>query len=423
MHPEDDRCRGPAVRKTLIERLLSPYRGIDRRVLWVMLCNLLFIGARLAVLTFLAIYFVRNQGLPAALVGVAFLVENIARAFAAPIAGSLSDRIGRLPLLVASAVGAAILVPAFLAVRDPSTLFIWSVAVGLVQAPFFPVSTALLVDLVPAERRQRAFALNYTGLSLGFTVAIVPAGFLAERNFVLLGLAAGATYLLIPIIVLTALRGAGVPTGGTEGAGVVARAVLAFRDRAFVGFALLALAFPLSLGIISLAMPLYAADSGLTTREIGLVLAVNGVLVILLAVPVNAALERFGPFRSLPYSAALIAAAYAGFAVAPNVTGLFIALVFFSAGEVIFSAALPAAVAALAPTDARGTYQGAWAMVLALAIGSALFLAGLGRDLVGWPATWTGFIALTLAGGVGLAVFGGRLGRATATRAASQHAQ
>ena len=414
----------------MIEPLLAPYRGIDRRVLWVMLCNLLFIGARLAVLTFLSIYFVRIQGLPAALVGVAFLVENIARALVAPIAGSISDRVGRVPLLVASALGAAVLVPGFLAVRDASTLFIWSVAVGLAQAPFFPVSNALLVDLVPAERRQRAFALNYTALSLGYTIAIVPAGFLAERDFVMLGLAAGATSLLIPVIVLTALRGAGGASGGTEGTGVVARAVLAFRDRAFVGFALLALAFPLSLGIISLAMPLYAADSGVTTREIGLVLAVNGVLVILLAVPVNAALERFGPFRSLPYSAALIAAAYAGFAVAPNVTGLFIGLILYSAGEVIFSAALPAAVAALAPADARGSYQGAWAMVIALAIGSALFLAGLGRDLVGWSATWSGFIAATLVGGVGLAAFGGRLGRASATRAAaasnlghSQHAQ
>ena len=407
----------------MIERLLAPYRGIDPRVLWVMLCNLLFIGARLAVLTFLAIYFVRNQGLPAALVGVAFLIENIARALTAPIAGSISDRFGRLPLLVASAIGAAIIVPAFLVVRDATSLFIWSVAVGLVQAPFFPVSNALLVDLVPADRRQRAFALNYTGLSLGYTIAIVPAGFLAERDFVMLGLAAGATYLLIPVIVLTALRGAGASTGTAEGAGVVARAVLAFRDRAFVGFALLALAFPLSLGVLSLAMPLYAVDSGLTTREIGLVLSVNGVLVIILAVPVNAALERFGPFRSLPYSAALIAAAYTGFAVAPNVTGLFIALVLFSAAEVIFSAALPAAVAALAPENARGTYQGAWAMVLALAIGSALFLAGLGRDSVGWSATWFGFIAVTLAGGVGLAVFGGRLRRATATRAASQQAQ
>jgi predicted MFS family arabinose efflux permease len=145
------------------------------------------------------------------------------------------------------------------------------------------VSTALLADLVPAERRQRAFALNYTGLSLGFTIAIIPAGFLAERDFVLLGLASGATYLLIPIIALTALRGTGRASGPAEGPGVFAHAVLAFRDRALVGFALLALAFPLSLGIISLAMPLYAADSGITTREIGLVLAVNGVLVVLLA--------------------------------------------------------------------------------------------------------------------------------------------
>jgi len=274
-----------------------------------------------------------------------------------------------------------------------------------------------LVDLIPAERRQRAFALNYTGLSLGYTAAIIPAGYLAERDFVLLGVASGATYLLIPLLLLTALRGVRRPNGLAD-AGVVSRAVLAFRDRAFVGFALLASALPLSLGVVSLAMPLYAADSGVPTREIGVVLAANGVVVVLLAVPVNAVLERFGPFRSLPYSAVLIAAAYVGFAVAPHVVGLLIALVLFSAGEVIFSASLPAAVAALAPADARGSYQGAWAMVFALAIGSALFLAGLGRDLIGWSATWSGFVVLTLTAGVGLAINGGWLGRATAGSAA-----
>jgi hypothetical protein len=110
------------VGKILIERLLAPYRGLDPRVFWVMLCNLLFLGARLAVLTFLSIYVVRNQG------------------FARPIRGRCvpgrehrprrrrSDRWidlrPRVPLLVASALGAAILVPAFLAFRDPSALFV-----------------------------------------------------------------------------------------------------------------------------------------------------------------------------------------------------------------------------------------------------------------------------------------------------------
>jgi len=404
---------------SLIERLFGPYRGLDPQVLWLVFCNLLFLGARLAVLTFLSIYFVRGQGLPAALVGVAFLVESTARAVASPVAGALSDRLGRLPLLVASALGAAILVPAFLIVHDPLVLFAWSVAVGLVQAPFFPVSAALLIDLVAAERQQRAFALNYTGLSLGFTLAIIPAGFLAERDFVLLGLASGMTYLLIPIVAVVALRGVARPRRFAGDIGVLAGSVLAFRDRAFVGFALLASALPISLGILAAALPLYAADVGVPTRDIGLVLAVNGVLVVLLAVPVNAALEPFGPFRSLPYAALLVAATYALFAVAPNVTGLFAALVIFSVGEVIFSAALPVAVAALAPAGARGSYQGAWGMAFALSIGSALFIAGLGRDSVGWPATWAGFVAFTLAAGVGLAVFRGRLGSVSATRAAA----
>jgi hypothetical protein len=58
-------------------------------------------------------------------------------------------------------------------------------------------------------------------------------------------------------------------------------------------------------------------------------------------------------------------------------------------------------------------------MVFALAIGSALFLAGLGRDTIGWPATWSGFVLLTLFAAASLAALGGRLGRVTDARNAA----
>ncbi len=395
--------------------------GLDPRVPWLSAAFFVFLGARLSVLTFVSIFFVRDQGLAATAVGIAFLAENVLRALAAPLAGSLSDRFGRTRLLAGSAICAAIVMPAFLLVRDIPTLLAWSLAIGLAQAPFFPVGTALLLDLVPPERRQRALALNYSVISIGYTVAIAPAGFLAERGFTALGAVSSAMFGLTAAIVL--LRLGGAPRDSmvhrADGPGVLARSVQAFRDGPFIAFALLACTFPLGIGLVTLAFPLYATDGGVPTSEIGLALGASGLLVAALAVPANRRLERHGPFRPLPLAAALVGASYGMLVIlGSTLGGLFLAVTVFVFGEIVFATAVPTAVAALAPRGSRGSYQGAWGMVTALSFGSALFLAGIGRASVGWSATWLGFAVVTVTGGVGLFAARGWLSRVAATRAA-----
>lgn len=248
--------------------------GLDPRVAWVSAAFFVYLGARFSVLTFVSIFFVQERGLPAAAVGVGFLAENIVRAIAAPFAGALSDRFGRIPLLAASAIGAAVVMPAFLLIRDLPSLLAWSLLIGLVQAPFFPVGTALLLDLVPLERRQRALALNYSVIAVGYTVAVAPAGFLAERGFEVLAAASATLFALTAAIVLLRLRGAPRETAARPdgGAGLLAHTLQAFRDRAFLAFAMFAFTFPLGIGLISFAFPLYAADGGAQASEIGLAL-------------------------------------------------------------------------------------------------------------------------------------------------------
>jgi MFS family permease len=74
--------------------------------------------------------------------------------------------------------------------------------------------------------------------------------------------------------------------------------------------------------------------------------------------------------------------------------------VVFSFGELVFSSAVPAAVARLAPPGRRGAYQGAWTLVGSFGMGSALFVSGLLRDAVGWAHAWLLYAALTCVAGI-----------------------
>jgi len=155
---------------------------LNKKITTVVAANFVAVAARMSLVTFLGIYFVRVAGIGIATVGAAFLCENLLRGVAAPLFGALSDRIGRRPLLIVSAAATAIVLPCFLLVEGPASLFAWSLALGLTGAVNMPVATAQLLDLAPPERRQAVLAMNYTGMSVAYTLGVMPAGYIAEQD-------------------------------------------------------------------------------------------------------------------------------------------------------------------------------------------------------------------------------------------------
>jgi MFS family permease len=350
----------------------------------------------MSLVTFLGIWFVREARIDLATVGAAFLCEHLLRGLAAPLFGALSDRIGRRALLIASALLTSVVLPCFLLVDGPLALFAWSLALGAVGAVNMPVANALLLDLAPPERRQSTLALNYTAMSVAYTLGVMPAGYVAEQGYGFLAASAATGYLVVAGLYATALRG---PLPLERAAQPMLFAGV--RDPALLRFAAMAFVFPFSMGLVVSATPLFAADAGVGEGYIGLVLGANSILVAALALPVATRIEASGPFRFLWGAALLVAAAHACYAAIPDVAAaLLVGTIVFSFGELVFSSAVPAAVARLAPPGRRGAYQGGWALVSSLSMGSALFFSGVLRDTLGWRPAWAIYAAIALVAAV-----------------------
>ena len=359
--------------------------------------NFLAIAARMSLVQFLGIYFVHRSGIEVTMVGAAFLAESMARGLLAPFFGALSDRVGRRALLLGAALATAIILPCFLFVTGPATLLVWSLALGTTGAINMPVASALLLDLAPAERRQSVLALNYTVMSVAYTLGVVPAGYIAERGYGILAAMSAAGYVLVALLYAAALRGALPMEKGAADRGVASETAAAFLDRRFALFAAIAFVFPLSMGMLVTVTPLYGAALGLGEGYIGLVLGANSILVAVLALPVATRIEAQGPFRLLGAAATVIAVALASFALVPHGgAAILIGTVVYSFGEVVFSSAVPAGVARLAPSGRRGAYQGAWTLVASLSMGSALVVSGVISEAAGWQSAWLACAALTL---------------------------
>jgi len=375
----------------------------DKRIRVVVAANFIAVAARMSLVTFLGIYFVHVAGISLATVGSAFLVESLLRGTLAPLFGALSDKVGRRALLLASALLTALVLPSFLLVTGPATLFLWSTALGITGSVNMPVATALLLDLAPPERRQAALAVNYTGMSVAYTLGVMPAGYVAQQGYGLLALVASLGYVAVAALYTFTLRGP-LPLERSQGASnVLASTASVLGNPVFLVFAALAWVFPFAMGQVVTVSPLFAAELGLHEGTIGLVLGGNSILVALLAVPVATRVEPGGPFRPLGFAALMVCLGFCCYAWIPDTTMAYLAgTIVFSFGEIVFSSSVPAAVARLAPAGQRGAYQGGWTLVSSIAMGSALVLSGLLRDAAGWATVWSAYALLVLAAGAGL---------------------
>lgn len=114
------------------------------------------------------------------LVPMALTVPALCVALFAPLAGWLSDRVGRKKLLVASLLvyaGAGIL-PLMLA--ELSHIIASRIALGIAEAAIMTVATALMGDYFAGERREKWIALQMAAGSIAAIVLIAVGGFLGE---------------------------------------------------------------------------------------------------------------------------------------------------------------------------------------------------------------------------------------------------
>jgi MFS family permease len=137
----------------------------DRALRWVFLTSILGGGGRgLGVVNLFAlIYLTRVIGLDEATSG---LMYGALIVFSVPmplLAGWLSDRFGRKPLIIAAYIGGAVGFGVFI-FAGSSLVVLWAgiVVMGLFSFAESPQLQALLADLAPPESRDASYALYFT---------------------------------------------------------------------------------------------------------------------------------------------------------------------------------------------------------------------------------------------------------------------
>jgi len=345
------------------------------------------------VMPFLVLY-VTRLGYSPARAGVALAAYGIGHVVASIAGGHLADRIGRRNTIAASMFCSAVAMLALSQARVYGAIVTLAMIAGFAAELYRPAAGALIGDLVTPEQRVAAFAMYRFAVNLAFAAGPATAGFLADHSFFLLFLGDAVTSVGYGLIALVFLPHGLRSMRDDERFGEAFR--VAFRDRRFMTF-LVATTLVTSVEFqTGSTFPLWVARAGHSTSTYGLLLSINGVLIILFELMITAWTQRHPPQRmiSLGYFLSGIGVALTG--LAHSIPALAATVVVWTLGEMIASPVTGAYVTDLAPEQYRGRYQGLWvfAWALGLIIGPSVGTLVFQRNPA---ALWIGCAVLAVA--------------------------
>ncbi|MDG4534075.1 MFS transporter [Streptomyces sp. AV19] len=385
--------------------------GLPREFWWLWASTLVNrLGSFVSV--FLALYLTVEQGHSPSYAGLVAALHGLGGVIGSLGAGVLTDRLGRRPTLLAAQLGTSASVALLGFMHDPVTIAGVAFLVGVASNSSRPAVTAMLADIVRPEDRLRAFAINYWAINLGYALSAVMAGLVAQYSYLAGFLGEAVMALACALLCFFKIPesrpepAAGAAEDGGRPAVGLGAVLLDGRFMAVTALAfLLALLFQQS----SVALPVAMGRSGLSSGDYGMAMAVNGILIVALQIPVTRAVEHRDPRGLLTLSGLLAGAGIGLTGLAGSMSGYMLTIAVWTLAEIISTPIQTGLVARLAPVHARGRYQGVHAMAWSLGSLVAPLSGGAVIDRFGEGVLWTACAAVGAAAAAGYWVVMGRL--------------
>ena len=398
----------------MISRATKMFSRFDRRVWLLLFAMLVFRFGHGLYFPFSSIYFHNVLGIPLSLIGIGLAVFAAAGVLSGLVAGPLTDRYGRKPVMLVALAGSSASFFAFSLVGGFAGYLAVSAAHGFVGWSMFEASrNAMVADVTPPGIRSRAYGLVRVGGNVGWALGPMVAGLVSAAAG-----GSGAVYprLFMGTSILTALVALVLVLAINESRPIVKEPAEGGETQGRLRAALSDGPFLVLLGVGVLlyyvftqdwqALPVYAKNFvGVADGQIGFFLGANGLMVILFQLPVAYLIDRGSRVVALLAGAVLFAASSATLLLSESFLGIFVAFVlFFTLAEMVLEVAGASLAAELAPTRLRGTYLALFGACFGVACGFSPIVAGALLEARLPALIWTIQLAAAASAAVGLGV-------------------
>ena len=360
------------------------------------------------VVVFLTIYASENLGFGVPFATACMGVFGIGSMVGSILGGQLADQIGRRIVMLMSLFGGAAML---LLLGTLENRWAFMAAVGIfatVVDMYRPAAGAMIADVVSIDRRPHAFALMYISINLGFAIAPIVGGWLAEISYSLLFLGDAITMSLYGVII-TMFIGETLPANTSKTPGHTKQGIqsdqipvlLAIKrmvsDTPFVVFCaanfLMMLVFMQCISTV----PIYLRQCGFSNAQYGMLMSINGVMIVVMQLPATQWLSRYRVMSVVTVGGVLIAFGFGSLGLGSSALFFATMVAIWTCGEIMQFPFKNAIVTDIAPVEIRARYLGLFGMMFGLAVTIGSPLGGQILTRFGAETLWIGTFAVSAA--------------------------
>jgi DHA1 family multidrug resistance protein-like MFS transporter len=337
-------------------------RRLGRR--FILVDNFLVVVGFNLVFPLIGLHFVDQLGWLAALVGLALGVRQMSQQGLGLLGGSLADRFGAKPMIVAGmllrAVGFALLAVA----HSPWVLMLSCMLSGLGGTLFEPSRSALIVKLTRLKERSRFYSVLMMFDSVAAVSGALLGTFLLKYDFFWVAIGGSVVFVVVAMLNAWLLPAWRVTSQRTSAKAALGR-VLA--DKRYILLVLTFSGYFMLLVQIMLLLPIVIKQMAHSAQAVGWMYALDAALSLLLVYPLARLGERYLSLQArVLVGIAVMTASLAAMALVHEIGMAFVMLSLFFIGSLIAEPARESLMASYAQPEARGSYMGLGRLGLAI---------------------------------------------------------
>ncbi|MEO6584392.1 MAG: MFS transporter [Ferruginibacter sp.] len=382
----------------------NAYDGLTRRI-WLLSAVMLINRSGTMVLPFMTLY-CTHLGFSVKQAGLVVAVYGLGSMFGALLGGRLSDKFGFYYTQVGALFFGGLLFLLLGQMQSLQSICFCTFFLSMVNESFRPANATAVTHYSTPQNRTQSFSLIRLAMNIGWGVGSALGGLLASIDYHLLFWVDGFTNIVAAIILWMVLPKVSLSQQKqvykTEEVTVITSP---YRDKIFMQFCLFTFLFAFCFFQLFTTVPLYfKTHLYLDEFLIGIVMAVNGILIALFEMVIVFKLEGSRPYLRLIFYGTLIMGFSFLFLDFPFAAGLVLAslfIFFITIAEIVAMPFMNSFYISLTRDHNRGQYAGmyvlSWSAAQVAGSSAGAFIA----YRYGFNNLWVFIFSLTLVAAAG----------------------
>jgi MFS family permease len=294
--------------------------------------------------------------------GVLLGLSSLAGMFGGILGGALTDKFGRRSIILFGLVFSALSSLAFGFTNNLTLMYPLSIIIGLIGSLSHPAHGAMIVDILPEEKRQEGFGMLRVVNNMSWLVGPTIAGFVASKSFTALFVSDAVISCIVAVIFFRAIPESKPAPHPSAKAETVFQTLAGYgyvlRDLAFMAFVTACILMTTTYQQMYNSLSVYLRDvHDIQPQGYGILLSTSAITVILFQFWTTRQIKRYPPFLMMALGAIFYAIGFSLFGVFTTLPFFMLNVIIITVGEMIVMPILQAVVASFAPVEMRGRYM------------------------------------------------------------------